>query len=551
MTSIRGRLASGKGYAGAVIGLASLLAVAAGFLVPALVALFGVTSAGEGDPALRTARLLSALRFTLAEASLSTLCALAVGVPAAFFVARRDFPGRKFLLALSAVPLSVPPMIIALAFVLYYGRQGWLNLFLTKAFGLNEPPVTFLYSMTGVVFAHGLYNFPVVMRTVSRVWERLPADQEEAAALLGAGPVRAFLTVTLPRLARPALSGATLVFLYCFFSFMIVLLFGGVGGTTLEVELYQSARNLLDFRTASLIAAIETIAAVAIIALYARLQGKLGGGTSSRDVPRPRRRIRGAGETAFAAALLGGIFVFFIGPLLSIPARSLAVSASGAQYGASLAAGLGTWRSFLGRRNFFPALGATVSTGLAAAALATAASLAFTFAAYGGGASPRGLRGAASRFAPLLPLAVSPVMLGFGWTLLSPRGRWVALVVAQASLAWPFAWAQIQSALERVPAGIHEASLLLSSGPIDRFYRVLLPLSARGALSGAALVFAISAGDATLPLVLSVPGYENLALLLFRLAGSYRFSEACACAVTLSCVAGIAFFLQDGGTNER
>jgi len=558
MTTFRARPIRAGENAGAVIGLAALVAVAAGFFAPALVALFGVAgvgdSAGNGGfagSAVRLSRILSALRFTLAEAALSTLVAVAVGFPAAFFVARRDFPLRRFLLALSAVPLCVPPMIIALAFVLYYGRQGWVNRLLMGAFGLKDPPLTFLYSMAGVVFAHGLYNFPVVMRTVSRVWERLPADQEEAASLLGAGPLRSFATVTLPRLARPAISGAALVFLYCFFSFVIVLLFGGVGGTTLEVELYQAARTRLDFRGASIIAAAETLAAVAIIAFYARLQRGFGAGTDSRDVARARKPIRGFGEGLAAAIFLGSILLCFVGPLASIPIRSLATSPTRAAYGNSLSLGFSAWQSFMGRANFLPALGATVSTGLAAAGLSVAAAFGFAFFAYGGAGSPRGFRGNVARLAPLLPLAVSPVMLGFGWNLLSPRSRWAILAIAQASLAWPFAWTQIQGALERVPREILEASRLLSANPLDRFYRTLLPLSARGALSGAALVFAISAGDATLPLILSVPGYENLALLLFRLAGSYRFSEACACAVTLTLVAGLAFFIQDGDRRGR
>lgn len=572
MTSFRKGPVKKGGYAGAVIGPVSLFAVFAGFLVPAAVALFAAVAIdpdASGASALRFARLWSALRFTLTESALSTLVALALGFPAAFFVARRNFPGRRFLLALSAVPLCVPPMIIALAFVLYFGRQGWLNLALMSLFHLKEPPVSFLYSMTGVVIAHGLYDFPVIMRTLSRVWERLPADQEEAASLLGAKPFRVFMTVTLPALARPALSGAALVFLYCFFSFVIVLLFGGVGGTTLEVELYQAARSRLDFRGASVIALIETAAAVIVIFFHARLQRGLGEGVKARDTIRSRKPVRGIPARAGAVFFLGGILLLFVGPLVSIPLRSFAVSASGAQYGRALTIGLDAWRSFLGRSNFLPALGATVGTGLSSAALATASALSFAFFVYGGGAgsgtgsgrklfresgrmrASRNSQAALSRMAPLVPLAVSPVMLGFGWNLLSPRGHWLVLVVAQASLSWPFAWTQIQGALERVPRELLDASRLLSANPLDRFYRTLLPLAGRGALSGAALVFAISAGDATLPLVLSVPGYENLALLLFRLAGSYRFSEACACAVVLSLVAGIAFFIQDGDSRER
>lgn len=546
MTKLRGRIASGAAQAGSVIALASLAAAAAGFVVPALMALLGTAGMGPQEIS-RAGRIWRAFRFTLAESFLSSLLATAVGLPAAFFAARRNFPGRRFLLSLSAVPLSVPPAIVALAFVLFYGRQGALNAFLMGIFGLSEPPVAFLYTVYGLVFAQGLYNFPVVMRTVSRAWERLPVELEEAAALLGAGKPRIFLTVILPGLASPILSGAALVFLYCFFSFMIPLLFGGVGVTTLEVELYQSARNTLDFRTASLIAAAETAGALAILALYSKAQRSFGAGIVSRTAERKRRALKGPWERAAAAAFLGAIALFFVGPLLAVPLRSLATSASGARYGGALDLGLDAWKNLLGRSRFLPALGATLGTGLLSSAIASLAAVAFGYFAYGG--PPKSGRGALTRLIPLLPLAVSPVMLGFGWTLLFSRGHWIFLAVAQASLSWPFAWATLQGSLERIPPSIRESSLLLSAGSRDAYVRVLLPLSSRGILSGAALAFAISVGDATLPLVLSVPRYENLAMLLFRLSGSYRFPEACACAVILAALAGSAFFLQDGDDN--
>jgi thiamine transport system permease protein len=148
---------------------------------------------------------------------------------------------------------------------------------------------------------------------------------------------------------------------------------------------------------------------------------------------------------------------------------------------------------------------------------------------------------------PLTPLAVSSVILGFGWTLLVPRGNVFALILAQSAMAWPFVWTQIQSSANRVPASVHDASRLLSSGRLDSFFRVLIPLSLRGIFSGAGFAFAISAGDASLPLVLSLSQFENLALMLYRLVGSYRFSEACACAVVLAILSGSVFFLQDEG----
>jgi len=137
------------------------------------------------------------------------------------------------------------------------------------------------------------------------------------------------------------------------------------------------------------------------------------------------------------------------------------------------------------------------------------------------------------------------VMLGFGWSILVPRGNRAVLIFAEAAIAWPFAWAQIRTGLDRIPRSVFDAASLLSRNRLDVYFRVLIPLLRKSILSGAGFVFAISAGDATLPLVLSIRGFENLPLLLFRLSGSYRFSEACACAVFIAFATGFVFFAED------
>ena len=69
----------------------------------------------------------------------------------------------------------------------------------------------------------------------------------------------------------------------------------------------------------------------------------------------------------------------------------------------------------------------------------------------------------------------------------------------------------------------------MSRGPIDSIFRVYIPSCAPVLLSSFAYCFAISLGDATMPLMLSIPEFNTLALYTYRLAGSYRFSQACAC----------------------
>ncbi len=547
------------------VSAACFAAALASFAVPAFAAVLSGIAADPSptaNPASGdfTGRILSALRFTLSEALWSSVLAIALGLPAAFLVARRDFPGRRFLLALSGVPLCVPPMIIALAFVLFYGRQGYLNVFLMRVTGAKDPPVTFLYSFAGIVIAHGFYNFPVVLRTVSQVWERLPEAEEDAATLLGAGRLRVFRTVTLPRLAAPILSSGVLVFLYCFFSFIIVMTFGGLGGTSLEVELYRAARATLDFRMAGTIAAVESVAAIGIVFAYMALQRRIAGEESGIRPPRARKALRGAGELFASVAYLAFILVFFVGPLVSVLIRSFAVPVGASPLSGKFALGFGQWRSLLSRGNFLPALANTVGVAVPVSIASTLAALFFALVCEGrpdtgalrrleigksrGGIASRALA-FLLRVIPLSPLAVSSVILGFGWTLLVPRGNALMLILAQSAMSWPFAWTQIRTALDRIPREVSDAARLLSPSRVDADFRVRVPLAWRGILSGAGFVFAISAGDASLPLVLSLGKFENLSLLLFRLAGSYRFSEACACAVALAALCGFVFFVGD------
>jgi len=160
--------------------------------------------------------------YTIKIAAVSTVIALVFGTTAAFFTANRSFFGRRFLLVFSAVPLSVPPLLIALGFVLVFGTGGTLNrliLVLTGTAGTGaKPPLGFLYSFGGIVIVQGFYNFPLVMRLCTDVWQRLPCDEADAARLLGASEWKVFRTVTLYQLAPTIASSAMLVFLYCFYS---------------------------------------------------------------------------------------------------------------------------------------------------------------------------------------------------------------------------------------------------------------------------------------------------------------------------------------------
>ena len=73
--------------------------------------------------------MLNVIIFTIFQAVLSTLAAALIGLASAYFAAKKDFAGRRFLLSFSAVPLCLPSLIVALGYVSFFGMNGRLNQF--------------------------------------------------------------------------------------------------------------------------------------------------------------------------------------------------------------------------------------------------------------------------------------------------------------------------------------------------------------------------------------------------------------------------------------
>ncbi len=474
--------------------------------------------------------------FTVFQAVISTLVAAAAGLPAAFFTARRKFPGRSFLLSLSSVPFCIPSLLIALGYVTFFGMSGHLNQLLMFLTGVKNPPVTFLYSFTGLIICHGFYNFPLVMSTVSDSWQRLPSDEQNAARILGASEFRVFRTVTIWQLMPSIVSACIPVFLYCYFSFMIVLMFGGIGTTTLEVEMYEQGKVNLNFPAAFKIGALETAIALFIVWIYTLFEHKASSikGLSFNKPALYQKKVTGL-ETIPFVCVMFFIILFFICPLGGIVSGSLSSLRLRSSF---------TFINFiklLSSEKFLTAFRWTVIT--AASTGFFCASTAFLYSIF-----LRSYEGKKISFLfkmlPIIPMAVSSVLTGLLITLLVRQGSFFILVIAQTLLNWPVAFRQIYPQLQKIPQTTLDAAGLLSNSQLDIIWRIYLPTARKSFFRAAGFCFAISAGDATLPLILAIPDFDTLALYTYRLAGRYQFNEACAAGVILGILCAGIFALS-------
>ena len=142
---------------------------------------------------------------------------------------------------------------------------------------------------------------------------------------------------------------------------------------------------------------------------------------------------------------------------------------------------------------------------------------------------------------PMLPMSISSVVVGVVITLIVRRGNVVCLILAQSALSWPLAFRVIYLNMSKISDDLLDSSLILSKNKLDLLFRVLLPVCFPSLISAFGFCFAVSAGDTTLPLVLAIPKFDTLSLFTYRLAGAYRFNEACASGVILGLICAVVF----------
>jgi putative spermidine/putrescine transport system permease protein len=150
------------------------------------------------------------------------LTAVLLGVPAAYALARRQFPGKRWVVLLFLLPLLVPTITygIPLATVLYKVGLGG--------------------TLTGVILANLVPAVPFVVLTMTPFIEQIDPRLEQAARVFGAGTFRTFVYVLAPLLAPGILAAALLVLVRTLALFELTFLTAGPDSQTLVVALYYS-----------------------------------------------------------------------------------------------------------------------------------------------------------------------------------------------------------------------------------------------------------------------------------------------------------------------
>lgn len=244
----------------------SVLFLAVMLVIPLIVVAFNAL--GDGWAAYKEAVLdeytVKALLLTL----LATVSAVAVntvfGVFAAYLLSKFYFKGRQLLATLIDIPFSISPVIAGLVFILTFGNIGWMGDF------LKAHDIKIVFAVPGVILATIFVTFPFVFRELFPVLNAQGKDEEEAAALMGAGGFTIFRRITFPHIKWALLYGVILCTARAMGEFGAVSVISGhLRGKTntlpLHVEILYN-----EFNTTAAFAVSSILVILAVLILIAR-----------------------------------------------------------------------------------------------------------------------------------------------------------------------------------------------------------------------------------------------------------------------------------------
>jgi sulfate transport system permease protein len=188
------------------------------------------------------------------------------GVLTALLLARREFPGKRVLNALVDLPFAVSPVIVGLALILVWGRNGWFH-----TSGI-------IFAWPGIVLATIFVSLPFVVREVLPVLQEEGTEQEQAATTLGAGGWATFRRITLPTIRWGLAYGVVLSTARSLGEFGAVSAVSGkISGRTETMTLYVEDRfqafDLTGAYAASVVLALLALATLGLMLLLQRRSG--------------------------------------------------------------------------------------------------------------------------------------------------------------------------------------------------------------------------------------------------------------------------------------
>lgn len=428
--------------------------------------------------------LINKFWFSLWQSCLVVIISLLAGGGLAWLENKFKIQPNKFFNGLMTLPIFLPGLIIATSFIMLYGNNGLWNNFLAL---LHLPTMKILYSPVAIIMAHGYYNIPLAYLALQARFASAHPYLEEAGAVAGGSGWQIFFHLTWPRLKNTVIGAALLIFLYCFLSFSVPLILGGMKYQTLEVYIYSLITQQLNFSGALFVALLQSLFLIIFIVFFYKYL---------KNIHEPHLQIIAHKKNNIIIIFMRlTLAAYILVPLLLIISKGMVYN------------------------NFIKLIHLGYLTAAARSLWLTVISLIVAFIMIMIILNKKNM----GKFF-IFFLTLSPVTTGLIFLLLFGKS-YLAILLAYLILILPLAYYLIQAAWEARPKFFTETVCVLGASPWQQAQaqiKYLLPTIIKAAALSSALIL----GDIAIISLLGPYLQPTAMSLSYSLMGSYRFTLA-------------------------
>jgi len=208
--------------------------VLAAFIVILLIGVVTHTTPQALIESILSGEIQFAIRLSLITSVISTAFCIIVSVPAAYALARYDFPGRNIINTLLDIPLALPPLVAGVALLILFGTTSFGK-------GLADAGIKFVFTPLGIILAQFFVNMPFMFRVLRSTFQGINPRYEYVAQTLGSTEAGAFWRVTLPMARNGLMAGSIITWCRGIGEFGAALMVAGstrMQTETLPISLY-------------------------------------------------------------------------------------------------------------------------------------------------------------------------------------------------------------------------------------------------------------------------------------------------------------------------
>lgn len=538
-------------WTGTTIVIAVLFAI---FLVYPLFSLF---ASGFKDPETQKFTLDNFTRFftkkyyyrTLGHSFLvstcTTLIAVAIGAPMAYFTTVYELKGKGLVDVLIIISMLSPPFIGAYSWIMLGGRNGILTKLLSSVFGIKAPSI---YGFGGILLVLSLKLYPYIYMYTKGALKKVDASLSEAAESLGCSGIRKIFTVVLPLVTPTILAGSLLVFMNSLADFGTPMLIGE-GYTVMPVLIYSEFISETGGQ-ANFAAALAVIMVIITGAMFLGQKYVVNRKSFTMSSLRPiqAKKLKGISNLLLHAPIYMIVF------LSVIPQLTVIYTSFKATRGAMFADGfsLDSYRTIF--RNLAKPILNTYLYGLAAIVVIIFLAMFIAYLTTRRKSKFTSLIDSMTMFPYIIPGSVLGItlLLAFNEKPFLLSGTAIIIIVAFTIRRLPYTLRSSAAILYQISPSMEEAAISLGDSPLRTFFKVTAVMMLPGVMSGAILSWITIINELSASVILYTGSTRTMSVAIYTevIRASYGTAAALASILTLTTVASLILFFKVSGKKE-